>query len=135
MTKAGDKLLREALFIAADGARKVDPQLAAKYTRLMANGKHHTSALCHIAATLLCRIAHCMRTGQRYDIRTIDGRSIDNSEGRIIVRADHTVSQQIREARRRNRSVVVQKDRGHPQPARSELAVSSDQHRHSQLVR
>ena len=32
ITKAGDPLLREMLFIAADQARQVDPQLAAKYT-------------------------------------------------------------------------------------------------------
>jgi transposase len=35
VTKAGDALLREAMFMAADHARKVDPQLAAKYQRLM----------------------------------------------------------------------------------------------------
>ena len=33
LTKAGDPLPREALWAAADGARKVDPQLAAKYVR------------------------------------------------------------------------------------------------------
>ena len=35
LTKAGDALLREALFAAADQARKTDPQLAARYVRLM----------------------------------------------------------------------------------------------------
>ena len=34
LTKAGDPLLREALFNAADHARRTDPQLAAKYVRL-----------------------------------------------------------------------------------------------------
>jgi hypothetical protein len=52
-TKRGDALLREALFMAANQARRLDPTLAAKYHRLIAHpGKHHTSALCHIAATL-----------------------------------------------------------------------------------
>jgi transposase len=56
-TKRGDALLREALFMAANQARRHDPTLAAKYHRLMVTaGKHHTSATCHIATTLLTRI-------------------------------------------------------------------------------
>lgn len=59
-TKHGDALLREALFIAADQARRQDPTLAVKYHRLMVHaGKHHNSALCHIATTLLTRVASC----------------------------------------------------------------------------
>jgi hypothetical protein len=45
-------LLREALFAAADHARKIDPQLAAKYKRLMATERHHDWATCHIATAL-----------------------------------------------------------------------------------
>ena len=42
-TKQGDACLREALFLAADQARRTDPTLAARYYRLMVeNGKHHT---------------------------------------------------------------------------------------------
>lgn len=73
-TKRGDALLREALYIAADHARRTDPQLAAKYHRLMVDaGKDHTSAVCHIAATLLTRIVACQRTGQPYVLRDVDG--------------------------------------------------------------
>ncbi len=35
--------------MAADHARKVDPQLAAKYQRLMSGDRHHDSAICHLA--------------------------------------------------------------------------------------
>jgi transposase len=50
-TKRGDACLREALFIAADHARRTDPSLGARYQRLMVTaGKHHNSALCHIGA-------------------------------------------------------------------------------------
>ena len=49
ITKAGDPLLREMLCTAADQARKVDPQFAAKYQRLMAGDRHHESAICHLA--------------------------------------------------------------------------------------
>ena len=48
--------------MAAGQARRIDPTLAAKYHRLMtATGKHHNSALCHIATTLLTRIIACWR--------------------------------------------------------------------------
>ena len=78
LTKAGDPLLREALFTAADHARKIDPQLAAKYKRLMQTERHHDSATCHIATALLTRIATCWRTGQHYEMRDTDGRPIDS---------------------------------------------------------
>jgi transposase len=61
-TKRGDAVLRQALFMAASQARRIDPTLAAKYHRLMTEaGKHHNSALCHIATTLLTRIIACWR--------------------------------------------------------------------------
>ena len=61
-TKAGDAPLREALFLAADHARRIDPTLAARYHRLMTDsGRHHNSALCHIATALLTRIVACWR--------------------------------------------------------------------------
>ena len=66
ITKAGDPLLREMLCTAADQARKVDPQFAAKYQRLMAGDRHHDSAICHLATLLITRIATCMRNGQPY---------------------------------------------------------------------
>jgi len=96
LTKAGDPLLREALFNAADQARKTDPQLAAKYKRLMNTERHHDSALCHIATILLTRIATCWRTGRHYVLRDTDGRTITPEEGRRIVRAHHAVDKQTR---------------------------------------
>ena len=96
LTKAGDPLLREALFIAADQARKTDPQLAAKFKRLMIAERHHDSAICHIATILLTRIATCWRTGEHYVLRDTDGRPITPEEGRRIVRAHHTVDKKIR---------------------------------------
>jgi Transposase IS116/IS110/IS902 family len=96
LTKAGDPLLREALFAAADQARKTDPQLAAKYKRLMATERHHDSAICHIATTLLTRIATCWRAGEHYVIRDTDGRTITAEQGRQIVRTHHAVDKQTR---------------------------------------
>ena len=96
-TKQGDAVLREAIFMAADHARRVDPQLAAKYHRLMVKaGKHHTSALCHVAMTLLTRVVATWRRGERYVIRDCDGRAISMEEGRAIVLERFTVPSELR---------------------------------------
>lgn len=107
LTKAGDPLLREALFAAADQARKTDPQLAAKYKRLMSTERHHDSAICHIATTLLTRIATCWRAGEHYVLRDTDGRVITPEEGRQLVHKHHKVDpkrrQQAADTRRSQR--------------------------------
>ncbi|WP_094275530.1 IS110 family transposase [Rhodococcus sp. OK302] len=97
LTKAGDPLLREALFNAADHARKTDPQLAAKYVRLMNSERHHDSAICHSATMLLTRIAACWRAGEHYVLRDTDGHVITPAEGLSIVREHHQVDPKIRE--------------------------------------
>lgn len=100
-TKAGDGCLREALFMAADHARKIDPTLAARYHRLIVeSGKHHTSAVCTLAATLLTRIAACLRNGTPYELRDTDGRPITEQEGRAIVAERYTIPAKVRAARR-----------------------------------
>jgi len=100
-TKQGDACLREALFTAADHARKVDPTLAARYQRLMCDtGRHHTSAVCTIAAVLLTRIVACLRNGTAYELRDVDGRPISNAEGRAIVAERYQIPPEIRAARR-----------------------------------
>ncbi|MFD6673985.1 IS110 family transposase [Rhodococcus zopfii] len=76
ITKAGDPLLREMLCTAADQARKIDPQIAAKYQRLMAGDRHHDSAICHLATQLVTRIATCMRSGRPSVLRDVDGTAI-----------------------------------------------------------
>jgi len=57
-------LPREMLLTAADQARKTDPQLVAKYLRLMAGERHHDSAIGHLSSShpATHRIATCMRT-------------------------------------------------------------------------
>lgn len=100
-TKRGDACLREALFLAADHARKVDPTLARRYKRLMNDtGRHHTSALCTVATALLTRIAACLRAEVLYELRDVDGRPITVAEGRAIVAERYEVPAEIRAARR-----------------------------------
>uniref|UniRef100_UPI003F497556 transposase n=1 Tax=Actinomadura sp. CA-154981 TaxID=3240037 RepID=UPI003F497556 len=101
LTKSGDACLREALFMAAEHARRSDPSLAAKYHRLMVTqGRHHNSALCHVATTLLTRIAACWRRGERYTLHDTNGRPVDATQARAIIAERYTVSAELRTARR-----------------------------------
>ncbi|GAA2460032.1 hypothetical protein GCM10010191_95540 [Actinomadura vinacea] len=101
LTKSGDACLREALFMAADHARRADPSLAAKYHRLMVTeGKHHNSALCHIATTLLTRIAACWRRGERYTLHDAHGRPVEARHARTIIAERYTIPAELRAARR-----------------------------------
>jgi len=104
VTKAGDTLLRESIWQAADMARRIDPQLAAKYVRLMNAGRHHDSAICHVATTLLTRIASCWRAGQPYQIRDLDGTILTVEQGKAIIVAQHQVEPGQRQARRQTRT-------------------------------
>lgn len=103
ITKAGDPLLREMLCTAADQARKIDPQIAAKYQRLMAGDRHHDSAICHLATLLVTRIATCMRNGQPYALRDVDGTPITEDQGRMIVKQRYQIEPRRRDNIRHQR--------------------------------
>lgn len=135
ITKAGDPLLREMLCTAADQARKVDPQIAAKYQRLMAGDRHHDSAICHLATLLVTRIATCMRTGQPYALRDVDGTPITEPQGRAIVqqryqidprRRDNIRHQRMRERRNQaaGRESQESPNAPTPQPAKAKSTNS-----------
>jgi transposase len=103
VTKAGDPGLRETLYLAADQMRRVDPQLAARYYRLIVEaGKHHDSALCHLATVIASRLAACWRRHERYQLRDVDGTPITESEGRAIVANQYKIPDTVRQARRRS---------------------------------
>ncbi|QRP49822.1 IS110 family transposase [Amycolatopsis sp. FDAARGOS 1241] len=100
-TKRGDALLREALFMAASQARRHDPTLAAKYHRLMVEaGKHHNSALCHIATTLLTRIASCWKNHTPYQLRDVNGTPVTAIQAGDIIAQRYTVPEDIRRSHR-----------------------------------
>jgi transposase len=100
-TKRGDAVLRQALFMAAGQARRIDPTLAAKYQRLMIEaGKHHNSALCHIATTLLTRIIACWRAGQPYVLRDIDGNAVTIEQARAIIAERYAIPKELRARRK-----------------------------------
>ena len=83
--------------MAADQARRhrSDPGRAIPPADEQA-GKHHNSALCHIATTLLTRIVACWRAGQPYDIRDLDGTPLTADQGRQIITQRYTVSANLR---------------------------------------
>lgn len=135
VTKAGDPGLREALYLAADYLRRVDPQLAARYHRLIVeSGKHHDSALCHLATTLATRLAACWRRRERYVLRDVDGTPITEAEGRAIVAERYKIPEEVRRARRRSSRAKQLKQRtarrtqestkAAPAPGRTELDAS-----------
>jgi transposase len=112
LTKAGDPGLRQALYLAADQARKVDPSLSARYHRLVVDeGKHPVSALCSIAPVLITRIAACWRNGERYVLRDLDGTVITEAEGRAICAKRYKIDPAVRAARRHTNTAKTLKQR------------------------
>jgi transposase len=100
-TKRGDAVLRQALFMAAGQARRIDPSLAARYQRLMVEaGKHHNSALCHIATALLTRVIACWRSGQPYVLRDTDGTPVTREQARTIIAERYAIPADLRARRR-----------------------------------
>ena len=101
MSKAGPRLLRTALIRAADTARTQDPQLARIYYEQMTNrGANHLKALCVVATHLTRRLYAVMVRQTPYQLRDTDGRAITGEQGKAIVAADWTVSEEVRRRRR-----------------------------------
>lgn len=102
ITQAGNDRMKRALYLAADTARHIDPDLAGVYWRLMVRrGHHHKQALCAVATRLVNRINMALRTGRAYKMRDLDGRAISVAEGRAIVTAQFKIPDEIRQSRRR----------------------------------
>ncbi len=126
-TKAGDPGLREAVFLAAEHARKTDPTLAARYHRLVVEtGKHHNSAVCTIAGVLVTRLAACWRNGERYIIRDLDGNEITAEEGRVICAEQFKIPPAVRAARRSTTAAKKLKARTGRRSKKSTEAASAN---------
>ena len=127
-TQRGDGLLREALFISANQARRIDPTLAAKYHRLMVeNGKHHNSALCHIAASLPTRVVACCKTQTPYQLHTVDGRPVQKAQARAIIAERYQIPDDIR----RNRTTTPGTGRRSKESPRAPSTGPSNTHARS----
>lgn len=111
LTKSGDRLLRTSLFLAADTARKLDPQLADIYLRQLDKGSHHTKALCAVSTSLASRLAAVLREGRPYELRDVDGTVVDADTAKQIIRERFHVSSKLRASRRQASRTKRQKGR------------------------
>lgn len=97
MSKAGSRRLRSQLFMSANIARSIDPQLAAVYyTQMVERGAHHNKAVCVVAARLAERAWVVMARRQPYVIRDIDGTPVTIAEAKAIIAERYSVPAQVR---------------------------------------
>lgn len=112
LTKAGDRILRTSMFLAAEAARKEDPQLAQIYYRQMVDkGNHHTKAICAVATSLATRLAAVLREGRPYVIRDLDNTPVDTLTAKKIIAERYTIPANIRNLRRQVTHSKKQKGR------------------------
>lgn len=120
LTKGGQNLLKKYLFLAAETARRKDPELAATYERAIARGKHHYSAVIIVAHKLVRRVYALLKlraaggADVHYQLRRPDGTAITAAEARVVI-AEQFPTKAIKEARKRA-----------PQTARQPGTVSQD---------
>jgi len=120
MTKAGPPWLRRALYLAADVARRWDPQLAEVYYRCMLNKGHaHTKALCVVASRLAMRIYAVVKEQRPYELRDVDGRPVTAQEAKAIVEARYKVPEEVRCQRRNAVGNHSMKRSGRPRTTQS----------------
>ncbi len=105
LTKGGQNLLKKYMFLAAETARRHDPELAATYERAIARGKHHFSAVIIVAHKLVRRVYAILKARAAgkpacYQVRRPDGVVVDAAEARAYI-AEHFPSKAVKETRKR----------------------------------
>lgn len=91
MTKAGDRLLKKYLYLAADVARQWDPDFAAYYARRYARGDHHNRIIIALARKMALRVYTILSRQQqarqpaRYVLRDAEGRELQPSQARRLI--------------------------------------------------
>ena len=105
ITQSGNNRIKRALYLAAGAARRIDPELAAVYWRLMVRkGHHHKQALCAVATRLVNRIGKVLRTGEDYELRDTDGTPVSVAQGKTIVAERFSIPTELRNSRRKHRA-------------------------------
>jgi hypothetical protein len=105
LTKAGNDRVKKALYLAADTARRIDPELAQIYWQLMTlKGHHHKQALCAVANRPVNRNFSVLRSNRPYILRDLSGEPISVARGKAIVLEHFTVPIAVRNARRVTRT-------------------------------
>jgi len=86
MSKAGPPAFRRVLYLAADVARRYDPQLAGVYHREMVEkGNPHTKAVVACMRRLLHRILRIMKDRREYQLRDLEDNPIDSSTAKQLI--------------------------------------------------
>jgi transposase len=118
MTKAGPSIMRMALYQAGDIGRRWDPQLAAVYHREMVyHGKNHRQAMGAVMSHLGARVLRVLKEDRPYELRNVEGKSIDKNEAKKLILSQYHVSEAVRRERRRRNT----KNRGRPTLGDSDL--------------
>lgn len=107
ITKEGPAVLRLAFYQAANAARRVEPQLAACYHRLMTERGHcHTKANVAVARKLAERTWTVITEQRPYQLRDPDGKPITARAAKALIAAKYTVPDEVR-SRARARSAAT----------------------------
>jgi transposase len=106
LTKGGQNLLKKYMFLAAEVARRQDPELAATYERALARGKHHYSAVIIVAHKLVRRVYALLKARAagvadvHYQMRRPDGTAVTANEARTVI-AEQFPTKAAKDARKR----------------------------------
>lgn len=100
ITKTGQRLLKKYLYLAADSARRSDPDFAAYYARRYAQGDHHNRILIALARKMALRVYALLKKREQarmarklgnpaeevsYELRSPEGRPLDKKEARTLI--------------------------------------------------
>jgi len=123
LTKAGPAWLRSALYIAAETARRWDPQLAAIYHRAMVEKGHpHKKAVCAVATHLADRVYAIWRDQRKYIVRDLEGNAVTPRLARTVITHAIEVPEEVRgrlrktlPLKRKGSMAAATKGRGSPE--------------------
>jgi transposase len=108
ITQGGNDRVKRALILAADAARKVDPQLAEIYWKMMmTKAHHHKQALCAVANRLANRIYSVLKRGRPYALRDAGGNPLTLAQAKSMILERFVVPEAIRSRRRTNRVAIA----------------------------
>jgi transposase len=118
MTKAGQRLLKKHLYLAAEVARRRDSVFAAKYAAFEARGKHHSQiviALAHMLARRVYAVLKRRDAGRLdsvpYELRATDGQPINVADATRLI-AERYPSKRERQRRAQETKAVSKSSPG-----------------------
>jgi hypothetical protein len=106
ITKAGPPRARRAGYLAADVARRWDPQLAKIYYDAMVfKGHNHVKAVCMLINHMYMRALCVLKEDRPYVLRDLEGQPISPEAARQFIQEHLTVPEEIRRQRRNKKRI------------------------------